>query len=81
MPWEEGPGSSVELCGPVLQLELRFADGQLGFWDRGTARYLELPEEESERLRQARAESEARVLEARIAEVEAASRASRDPLG
>ena len=27
MPWEAGPGSSVELWSPVLQLELRFADG------------------------------------------------------
>lgn len=27
MPWGEGPGSSVELWSPVLQLELGFADG------------------------------------------------------
>jgi len=50
MPGEAGPDGLVAVWSPVLQLELRFADGQLGFWDRETARYLELPEEESERL-------------------------------
>ena len=50
MPWEAGPDGLVAVWSPVLQLELRFADGRLGFWDRETARYLELPEEESERL-------------------------------
>ena len=52
MPWEAGPDGLVAVWSPVLQLELRFADGRLGFWDRETARYLELPEEESERLLQ-----------------------------
>ena len=50
MPWEAGPDGLVAVWSPVLQLELRFAEGRLGFWDRETARYLELPEEESERL-------------------------------
>ena len=50
MPWEAGPDGLVAVWSPVLQLELRFAHGRLGFWGRETARYLELPEEESERL-------------------------------
>jgi len=51
MPWEDGPDGMVAVWSPLLQLEQRFADGRLRFWDRETTRYLELPEEESDRLR------------------------------
>ena len=48
MAWEEGPDGLVAVWSPLLQMEVRFADGQLRFWDRKRARYLELPEEEAE---------------------------------
>ena len=48
---EECPEGMVAVWGPLLQLEVRFADGQLRFWDREKALYVELPEEESDRLR------------------------------
>ena len=55
LPWDEGPDGTVTVWSPALQLEQRFIDGQLRFWDRKTEKYLELPEEEAE----SRAESEA----------------------
>ena len=51
LPSEEGSEGTVAVWSPLLQLELRFADGQLRFWDREKALYVELPEEESDRLR------------------------------
>ena len=51
MPCEEAPEGMVAVWSPLLQLELRFADGQLRFWDREKALYVELPEEKSDRLR------------------------------
>ena len=48
LPCEQGPDSSVAVWSPVLQLELRFAQGRLRFWNRETAQYLELPEDEAE---------------------------------
>ena len=51
LPSEEGPEGMVAVWSPLLQLELRFADGQLRFWDREKAQYVELPEEERDRLR------------------------------
>ena len=48
MPWKEDPDGMVTVWSPVLQLEVRFANGQLRFWDRKTAQYLELPEVEAE---------------------------------
>ena len=51
LPWEEGSEGMVAVWSPLLQLELRFADGQLRFWDREKALNVELPEEERDRLR------------------------------
>ena len=51
LPSEEGPEGMVAVWSPLLQLELRFADGQPRFWDREKAQYVELPEEERDRLR------------------------------
>ena len=51
LPSEEGSEGMVAVWSPLLQLELRFADGQLRFWDREKALYVELPEEERDRLR------------------------------
>ena len=50
LPWERRPDGPVTVWSPVLQLEQHFTDGQLRFWDRKTRRYVELPEEERERL-------------------------------
>ena len=55
LPWDEGSDGTVTVWSPLLQLEQRFIDGGLRFWDRKTEKYLELPEEEAE----ARAEGEA----------------------
>ena len=82
MPWKEDPDGMVTVWSPVLQLEVRFANGQLRFWDRKTAQYLELPEVEAEarvvsevEARQAaealRQKAEARV----VSEVEARQKA------
>ena len=63
LPWDEGPDGTVTVWSPALQLEQRFIDGQLRFWDRKTEKYLELPEEEERGAREqaeSRAESEAR---------------------
>ena len=49
LPWEEDSDGSVAVWSPALQLEQRFIDGRLRFWDRKTGKYLELPEEERER--------------------------------
>ena len=64
----------VTVWSPLLQLKLRFANRQLRFWDRETAQYLELPEDEAEarvqrdaearRAAEARAEKAERDLEA-----------------
>ena len=51
LPSEEGPEGMVAVWSPLLQLELRFADGQLRFRNREKALYVELPEEESDRMR------------------------------
>ena len=51
LPSEEGSEGTVAVWSPLLQLELRFADGQLRFWNREKALYVELPEEERDRLR------------------------------
>ena len=51
LPSEEAPEGMVAVWSSLLQLELRFADGQLRFWDREKALYVELPEEESDRMR------------------------------
>ena len=51
LPSEEGSEGMVAVWSPLLQLELRFADGQLRFWDREKALNVELPEEERDRLR------------------------------
>ena len=62
LPWEEGSDGSVTVWSPVLQLEQRFTEGQLRFWDPKTEKYLELPEEEERGAREqaeSRAESEA----------------------
>ena len=81
MPWEEGPDGFLAAWSPVMRLELRFADGQLRFWDRETAQYLELPEEEGKRLRleaEGAAESEAAARrEAEALRREAEERAER----
>ena len=55
LSWDEGSDGTVTVWSPLLQLEQRFTDGQLRFWDPKTEKYLELPEEEAE----FRAESEA----------------------
>jgi len=84
----------VTVWSPLLQLKLRFANRQLRFWDRETAQYLELPEDEAEarvqRDAEARAEKAERDLEAekrarkaleeRIAALEAVSKSTRDPM-
>ena len=62
LPREERPDGTVAVWSPVLQLEQHCTEGELRFWDRKAERYLELPEEESERLQreaEARAASEA----------------------
>ena len=91
MPCEEAPDGMVTVWSPPLQLEVRFANRRLRFWDRETAQYLELPEDEAEvRVpREARAEKAERDLEAekrarkaleeRNAKFEAESRSTRDP--
>ena len=65
LPCEQGPDGSVAVWSPVLQLELRFAQGRLRFWNRETAQYLELPEDEAEarieRHQRARHEAEAQI--------------------
>ena len=75
MPLEEGPDGTVAVWSPVLQLELRFADRRLRFWDRATAHYLELPEEEYERRR---LEAEARLRRDAEARRAAEARLQRD---
>ena len=82
LPWKEGSDGMVAVWSPVLQLEVRFVDGWLRFWDREKARYVELPEEEKERLQrgaEARLENEAEArqrAEARLEnEAEARQRA------
>ena len=85
MSCEEGPDGLVAVWSPVLQLEVRFADGRLRFWNRETAQYRQLPEEEAEAQiesieRALKAEKRARkALEARLAKFEAESRSTRDP--
>ena len=92
LSWEERPDGTLAVWSPVLQLEHRCTEGKLRFWDRKTERYLELPEEESERLRQeaesrADREAQARIveirkrmeLEARLTELQASGRGPRDP--
>ena len=93
MPCEEAPDGMVTVWSPLLQLEVRFANRRLRFWDRETAQYLELPEDEAEgwvpRDAEARAEKAERDLEAekrarkapeeRNAKFEAESRSTRDP--
>ena len=74
LPWKEGADGMVTVWSPLLQLKLRFANRQLRFWDRETAQYLELPEDEAEarvqrdaearRAAEARAEKAERDLEA-----------------
>ena len=65
MSCEEGPDGLVAVWSPVLQLEVRFADGRLRFWNRETARYRQLPEEEAEAqiesIERARREAEAQI--------------------
>ena len=85
MPWEDGPDGMVAVWSPLLQLEQRFAEGRLRFWDRETAQYLELPEEESARLlleeRKGRLEAERGLLEerkGRLEERKARQRAEQD---
>ena len=81
MSCEEGPDGFVAVWSPVLQLELRFADGRLRFWDRETARYRQLPEEEAEAriesIDRARREAEALRQEAE-AQIESIDRARRE---
>ena len=81
MPWEEHPDSTVAVWSPALQLEQHFTDERLRFWDRKSGKYLELPEEEKERLRlekeRLRLEEECLLLEAQRARWEAESRAER----
>ncbi len=82
LPWEERPDGTLAVWSPALQLEQRCTEGGLRFWDRETKRYLELPEEEKERLRQeaesrADREAQARKQEAQ-ARKEAESRADRE---
>ena len=74
MPWEEHPDGTVAVWSPALQLEQHFTDERLRFWDRKSGKYLELPEEEKERLR---LEEERLLLEAQRARWEAESRAER----
>ena len=94
MPCEEAPDGMVTVWSPLLQLEVRFANRRLRFWDRETAQYLELPEDEAEgrvqRDAEARAEKAERDLEAekrarkaleeRIAALEAVSKSTRDAM-
>ena len=78
LPWKEGSDGMVAVWSPVLQLEVRFADGWLRFWDREKARYVELPEEEKERLQrgaEARAEKEAEARQRAEARTRSAERA------
>ena len=83
MPWKEAPDGMVTVWSPLLQLEVRFADGQLRFWDPKTARYLEPPEADAEAQVESteqalNSEKQARkVLEARIAEIEAIPKSPR----
>ena len=91
LDWEERPDGTVTVWSPALQLEQRFIDGRLRFWDPKTERYLELPEEEKERLwleAESRADREAqarkaemrkrKALEAQLAELKANARTPRD---
>ena len=91
LPWEEGSDGTVTVWSPALQLEQRFINGRLRFWNRKTERYLELPEEEKERLwleAESRADREAqarkaemrkrKALEAQLAELKANARTPRD---
>ncbi len=79
MPWEEHPDGTVAVWSPVLQLEQHFTDERLRFWDRKTGKYLELPEEEAERLwleaQRARWEATSQAERAAQARWEATSRA------
>ena len=59
LPWEERPDGTVTVWSPALQLEQRFIDGRLRFWDPKTEKYLELPEEEERGARED-AEAQAR---------------------
>ena len=81
MSCAEGPDGFVAVWSPVLQLELRFADGRLRFWDRETARYRQLPEEEAEAriesIDRARREAEALRQEAET-QIESIDRARRE---
>ena len=72
LPWDEVPDGTVTVWSPLLQLEQRFIDGQLRFWDRKTGKYLELPEEEE---RGAREQAESRADSEAQARKEAESRA------
>ena len=51
LPCEERPDGTVAAWSPVLELEQRCMDRRLRFWNRKTEKYLELPEDERERLR------------------------------
>ena len=86
LPWDEGPDGTVTVWSPALQLEQRFIDGQLRFWDRETGKYLELPEVEErgareqaeqarEQAEQAREQAESRAEGEAQARKEAESRA------
>ena len=77
LPWDEGPDGTVTVWSPALQLEQRFIDGQLRFWDRKTEKYLELPEEEE---RGAREQAEPRAESEAHARKEAESRAESEAL-
>ena len=68
LPWEERPDGTLAVWSPALQLEQRCTEEGLRFWDRNTGKYLELPEEERERLQ----------MEAQRAHKEAESRADRE---
>ena len=78
MPCEEAPDGMVTVWSPLLQLEVRFANRRLRFWDRETAQYLELPEDEVEgwvqRDAEARRAAEARAEKAEL-DLEAEERA------
>ena len=84
LPWDEGSDGTLTVWSPALQLEQRFIDGRLRFWDPKTEKYLELPEEEAE----SRADREAqgrkvemrkrKALEAQVAELKANARTRRD---
>ena len=81
LPWEERPDGTVTVWSPVLQLEQRFIDGRLRFWDPKTGKYLELPEEEERGAREqaeSRVEREAHACEQAESRAESESRARRE---